>query len=243
MSLVSRSDHIACLSGFRLSAMLTLFTFLFVTSIASAEEAHVAAFKHAVVHFEQNVTDEDVEVVFEIKGNNEGLVKLSVVSPTGHTVLDFMVPDANTTGIRQFVFESPEPKDIASLKQAYPEGKYTFSGTTASGIRLYGESELSHQLPQVVTLISPATESESVPISGLTINWTPVGDVTAYILEIEQDELDVKVIARLSGQVTKFTVPDGFLLHDTEYDLSIGTITDTGNASFIETSFTTEGKE
>ena len=61
------------------------------------------------VHFEQNATDRDVEVVFEIKGGDEGLAKLAAVSPDGRTVIDFTAPDASTLGIRQFRFESPEP--------------------------------------------------------------------------------------------------------------------------------------
>lgn len=227
--------------------LISLITLLMVShGIAQGVETQsdpFIPFSVATVHFEQNATDGDVEVVFKIKSGKEGLARLYVISPDGRTIIDFTAPDISTLGIRQFEFESPEPRDIASLKLAYPEGKYIFSGTTASGVRLYGESELSHQLPRVVTLISPVSEAESVVISGLTINWTPVEDVTAYILEIEQVELDVKVIARLPSSITKFTVPDGFLLHNTEYDLSIGTITDSGNASFIETSFTTEGKE
>ena len=84
-------------------------------------------FAFAKVHFEQNATDGDVEVVFEIKGGDEGLANLRVVSPDGRIVIDFTAPDASTLGIRQFRFESPEPKDIEGLKTAYPEGVYTFT--------------------------------------------------------------------------------------------------------------------
>jgi hypothetical protein len=40
-----------------------------------------------------------------------------------------------------------------------------------------------------------------------------------------------------------FDVPDGFLLPGTEYTLGIGAETADGNASYVETSFTTAGKE
>jgi len=53
-------------------------------------------FAVASVRFEQNATDGDAEVVFEVKGGKEGLAKLAVVSPDGRTVIDFTAPDAST---------------------------------------------------------------------------------------------------------------------------------------------------
>ena len=98
-----------------------------------------APFAIAQVHFEHNATDGDVEVVFEVKGGHEGLAKLGVMAPDGRTVIDFTAPTASTLGIRHCRFESPEPKDIESLKSAYPEGAYTFTGATAAGKKLYSQ--------------------------------------------------------------------------------------------------------
>ncbi|RMD96832.1 MAG: hypothetical protein D6814_10675, partial [Calditrichaeota bacterium] len=81
-------------------------------------------FAQANAHFEQNITDGDVEVVFEIKAGDDGLTRLTVISPDGRTVLDFRAPDHSSLGMRQFRFESPEPGDIEALKSAYPEGNY-----------------------------------------------------------------------------------------------------------------------
>jgi len=202
-----------------------------------------ATFTIANVLFEQNATDGDVEVVFEAKGGAEGLSKLTVVAPDGRTVVDFAAPDASTMGIRQFRFESPEPKDVKGLKAAYPEGVYTFSGTTASGGKLNGKATLNHTLPATAGFVQPKAEAEGVGIKNLKVSWTPVKNVAAYIIYIEQDELKVELTARLPGTVAAFAVPDGFLLPGTEYVLGIGTVTKEGNASYVETSFTTAGKE
>ncbi len=196
-------------------------------------------FTVANVHFEQNATDGDVEVVFEAKGGAEGLAKLNVVSPDGRTVVDFTAPDASTLGMRQFRFESPEPKDVEGLKAAYPEGVYTFSGLTASGAKLQGQSTLSHKLPATVSFLQPKAEAEDVGTKSLTITWAPVKNVAAYIIYIEQDELDVSLTAKLPGSVATFAVPDGFLAPGTEYMLGIGTEMVGGNASYVETSFVT----
>lgn len=200
-------------------------------------------FAVASVHFEQNATDKDVEVVFEVAGGAKGVAKLTVVSPDGRTVIDFTAPDASTLGIRSFRFESPEPSDVASLKAAYPEGVYVFSGTTVTGDKLHGKATLSHKLPATVSFVSPAAEAEDVGPNDVDISWTAVKDMDAYIVYIEQEELNVSLSVRLPGNATKFTVPDGFLLPDMEYQLGIGTVTKDGNTSFVETSFTTAGTE
>ena len=200
-------------------------------------------FEVASVHFEQNATDGDVEVVFKVQGGNDGLAKLVVVSPDGRKVIDFTAPDATTLGIRQFSFESPEPADTNKLKAAYPEGVYTFEGVTSAGAKLHGKSTLNHQLPATASFLRPLPEAEGMDTENLEIRWTPVKNMAAYIIEIEQDELHVRVEAQLPGSATSFAVPDGFLLPDTEYDLSIGTVAHEGNISFVETSFTTAGKK
>ncbi len=193
----------------------------------------------ASVHFEQNATDGDVEVVFKVAGGDAGLAKLTVVSPDGRTVVDFTAPVASTLGIRSFQFESPEPKDVAGLKAAYPEGTYTFAGVNITGDKLHGESTLNHKLPGTVSFLRPWAGATGVSTENLEIAWTPVENVVAYVIEIEQDELDVKIKAQLPKTAAAFAVPSDFLLPGTEYELSIGTVTDDGNISIVETTFTT----
>lgn len=199
-------------------------------------------FETADMRFETNATDGDVEVVFQVKGGDAGLLKLKIVAPDGRTVVDFTAPDASTMGIRQFQMESPEPGDVASLKSAYPEGTYQFSATDAEGINFRGEATLSHALPATVSFQTPGEEEEDVEIEDLQITWTPpAGEVAAYIVEIEQDELEVSILANLPGDATAFPVPANFLVPGMEYTFQIGTVSETGNISFVETSFTTAG--
>jgi hypothetical protein len=201
-----------------------------------------ASFPVAAVHFERNVTDGDIEVVFEVKGRDQGLAKLVVAAPDGRTVIDFTAPDASTMGIRQFRFESPEPGDVASLKTAYPEGVYTFTGATAAGEKLHGQSRLSHRLPASAAFLRPAAGARGVGLVGLVLTWTPVTDVAAYVVYIEQPALDFSLTARLPASVTRFAVPDGVLAAGRAYQVGIGTVTAQGNSSFVETTVTTAGK-
>lgn len=203
------------------------------------ESASLVQFDLASVRLEQNVTDDDMEVVIEATAGEEGLTKFQVVSPDGRTLADFTAP---APGVRHMVFESPEPKGGAGLKAAYPQGAYNFSGVTAGGEKLQGIARLGHKLPGTAAITNPKPGSKGVPVKGLVISWTPVADLAAYIVSLEQPEQNVTIEARVPGTVASFAVPDGFLSPGKSYILGIGTVTKGGNIAFLEASFTTEGK-
>lgn len=203
----------------------------------------VAPFPVANIRFEQNATDGDVEVVIEAKGGSDGLASLTVVSPDGRTIVSVVAPDASTLGMRQFRFESPEPKSVASLRSAYPEGVYAFAGATSAGTILRGESRLSHSLPPPASFTQPGKEATGVAVRGLQLSWTPQKDLAGCIVYIENHDLNVEVTARVPGAVSTFSVPDGFLRPGTEYQIGLGTVNREGNISFVETTLTTAGKE
>jgi len=210
---------------------------------AGKESGASVPFAVASVHFEQNATDGDFEAVFEIKGGKEGLAKLTVVSPDGRTVIDFTAPDAPTfLGIRQFRFETPEPRDLKSLTSAYPAGVYSFAGATAAGERLQGKATLSHTLPATVSFLRPKADARVVGAKNLKVAWTPVKNAAAYMIKIEQSKLGFNLTSTLPGSASTFAVPDDFLRPGTEYQLAIGTVSPQGNISFVETTFTTAGE-
>ena len=202
-------------------------------------QTQAARFAIATVHFEQNATDGDVEVVFEVKGGDDGLTSLTVTAPDGRTVMSATSPDTSTMGVRQYRLESPEPTDVPRLQKAYPEGVYRFAGTTARGTRYNGEATLSHRLPPAVTGITPADEAANVPVRGLRINWTAVPGVASYIVAIEQPALGFTLSVTLPRSATSFAVPDGVLRSGQSYTLAIGTLATGGNAAYVETSFAT----
>jgi len=210
---------------------------------AGKESGASVPFATASVRLEQNATDGDFEVVFEIKGGKEGLAKLTVVSPDGRTVIDFTAPDASTSlGMRQFRFETPEPRDVKSLTSAYPEGAYTFAGATAAGTKLHAKSTLSHTLPATVSFVWPKADARVVGGKNLKVAWAPVKTAAAYLIKIEQPKAGVNLTSTLPEAMTTFAVPDGFLRAGTEYQLAVGTVSHEGNISFVETTFTTAGE-
>jgi len=208
---------------------------------AGDQPATAAALELATVHYEQNATDEDVEVLFEVSGDREGLAELTIVAPDGRTVVDFHAPDTTTLGMRKFRFESPEPPNVPRMKAAYPEGVYRFAAKTVSGAAYTGEATLSHELPGLPEFIVPAEEGEGVPFRDLEVKWGAVAGATSYIVEIELEDTIVNLRLALPGDTNHFMVPNGFLEAGTEYKIAIGAMNAAGNITFVETTFTTGG--
>jgi hypothetical protein len=205
--------------------------------------AAAGPFDRATVRFEQNATDGDAEVVFEVRGGADGLAWLTITAPDGRTVADFRAPDESTLGVRQLLLESPEPPDPEVVKAAYPEGVYDFAGGSAAGDTLRSRATLSHRLPSPVTVLEPADEAEDVGTDGLRVRWTPVDAAEAYLVTVEQEDLELSVTARLARGSETFVVPEGFLRPGLEYQLAIGTVADDGNTSFVESTFTTARRD
>jgi hypothetical protein len=199
-------------------------------------------FAVAGIHMERNATDNDLEVVIEAIGGEDGLVRLKVTAPDGHDVVDFTAP-ARSLGLRQFRFESPEPEDMARLRAAYPEGTYTFTGVAAGGDTLHGRSHLVHGMPAPASVAQPKAGARGLAMDGLEVTWAPVAGAVGYELEIDQDELHANITAKLPGSATSFAVPKGFLVPGRRYVLGVGAVMASGNATFVESSFTTAGKK
>jgi hypothetical protein len=223
----------------------TLIVLLVVrTSAFAAEEKAGAseAFSVASVHLEQNATDGDVEAVCEAIGGDDGLTKLTVVAPNGETIVDVKAPAGGTLGMRQFHFETPEPKDMGSLMKAFPEGAYTITGTTADGKTLTDKSTLTHKLPAPTKITRPQADAKNVDPHHLEISWSPVNDAVGYTIELEGDG-GADLTAKLPKSATKLAVPDGFLLPGADCQVGIGTVSADGNVSVVEVEFTIAGKK
>ena len=192
-------------------------------------------FAVAETRFEQNATDGDVEAVFDVIGDDDGLQKLSITAPDGRKIVDFSGSGKSSMGIREFHFESPEPKDVAALKMAFPEGEYTFAGTTAGGAKLQSRVKLSHALPPITSFVSPKADARDVAAKNLKIEWASVKGVSGYAIELTHDDSNASIAVKLPASASSFAVPDGFLIPGGNYQLGIGTISSAGNVSYIET--------
>jgi hypothetical protein len=191
--------------------------------------------------YETNTTDGDAEIVITAQGF-EGLKSLHVRAPSGRIVASVQSNDRirgrRAIGLAEVVIETGEP-DIESVKAAYPEGTYQFFGRTVGGARLFGEAVLSHDV-----LPGPSftpNGAEDLDPDAVVIQWAALAGAAGYIVEIENDDLDFNITARLPGTATNFEIPAGLLAPGTEYEVGVASITDEGNVAFAESSFTTRG--
>ena len=205
---------------------------------AHAAENH-SPFDTAEIYVEQNATDGDTEIVMVATGGDDGLRLLHVRAPDGRVVLNTGSRDPSILGLREFVFETPEPPGDAIL-EAYPEGLYEFHGSTHAGKRLHARAALSHTLPAPTFITHPPAGGVIRPTS-LTIEWTPVPGVAQYLLELENESADPEqaLSINLPGDVTSFEVPAALLVPGAQYQVGIGTVAPNGNIVFVENAFLT----
>ena len=226
----------------RMHVAVGIVSLLAFHGIARAAEAPADAktFSTASLHLEQNATDGDFEIVVEALAE-QGLATLTVTAPDGRVIVDYKSAAGTDLGMRQFRFETPEPEDLEALKKVYPEGVYTFAGTTGGGAVLSGQGSLSHTVPPASSVVTP-TGARTVMLEDVEISWTPVKGAKGYIMEIDQADLGINITTTVPASITSFTVPDAVLRAGRKYTLAIGTVGENGNTSFVETSFSTRAK-
>ena len=203
-----------------------------------AQAQGIEKFETVKVYFEQNLRDKDAEVKFEATGGEIGLATLTVTAPDGRVVIDFKAGNSKL-GMRHLTLESPEPKNDGRVQKDFPAGVYKFAGTNVAGAKLQGQATLSHTFPAAASLVRPKPDEKDIPPQGLKLSWGAVKNTTATVVLIEHEKSGRTMRVNLPGDATTFAVPDGFLLPNTEYKLAIGTVAKDGNASYIETGFTT----
>lgn len=201
-----------------------------------------AKFEHLAVRVEQNATDNDFEIVFEATGGDTGLSALKVTAPDGRIVIDFKSPGAKL-GLRSFRLETPEPKSLSGLQADFPAGDYTFTASTVAGMGFSGIAKLSHKLPGLATAVRPRDGDQNVAVKGLQIQWQAPKDLAACNITIEHDLSGAKIVqATLPGGAVVFQVPEKLLALDTQYKVSIGTVSAEGNGAYVESTFKTAKK-
>jgi hypothetical protein len=199
----------------------------------------VGQFEDATIRVERNATDGDTEIVITAKPlTDNGLARLSILSPHWRKVVEVQAP-SKTRGLREFLFETPEPED-AQILENYPEGQYLYFGTASNGQRFVGSAALSHELPGEVTIVSPVAESVIAP-GALTIVWAGVPDAVKYIVEFENESADPEQSFTfvVAASLTSFVVPGALVVPSSEYQVGVAAVHENGNVVFTEATFST----
>jgi hypothetical protein len=225
-----------------------------VVSQADDEDCHYR-YRHKTIPFDEinfffelNSTDEDLGVQLDLGA--APWKRLRIFDPYGRKILDVAGQDSlKDFGLSSLFFESNEPtfdeipkEDILDL---FPEGKYRFVGLTIEGDRLLGTATLTHDLPDGPIILSPE-EDDVVDPEEVVITWSKV--TTPASIEIESYQIIVtndedprfEYNVRLPADATSLSVPAEFFAPDTEYELEILAVEESGNQTISVVFFRTE---
>lgn len=202
-------------------------------------------FSDARLKVEINATDGDAGLQVFLDG--EAWNQVELVDPQGNQVVDVDVTGrAEDYGLTELFSESSEPPfeefPLERFKELFPEGTYTFRGTTIGGTPMTGTAILSHDFPDGPEILSPLAGSR-VSRDEVVVEWfpvtTPAGiDIVGYQVLVVQEEPEQRVFsADLPATATRVSVPVEFVQPRTEYKVEVLAIEASGNQTLTELTF------
>lgn len=196
---------------------------------------------------EVNATEGDAGIQFFVDG--EPWSSMRVIGPRGEGVGELLRIDTQGRleghGLTELFMESSEPPfdelPLRRFKRRFPEGRYTFRGTTIEGRDVVGRAMLSHDIPNGPEITSP-TEGVTVSRNNLVASWGPGNqpadvEIVAYRAIVEREDPLRVFSADLPASVTSVTIPSEFLESGTEYLFELQAIEASGNITFSEVHF------
>jgi hypothetical protein len=210
-------------------------------SQAASKPIRLAA---ATMIIEVDATARDAGLQFFLDGEPWRSMKVS--APNGSVILDVNAEGSlKGFGLTELFSESNEPPfnefPLEKFKALFPEGRYSFAGTTIAGERVVGSARLSHDIPDGPRIISPA-DAATVARTGVVVRWAapaaaPGIVITGYrVIVTREDPLRVFSVD-LPASANRLPVPAEFLESGTEYQLEIQAIEESGNQTFRTSTF------
>jgi hypothetical protein len=211
---------------------------------ATAKPVRLAA---ATMIVEVNATDGDAGLQVFLDG--EPWRSIMVSDPNGSRILTFGTEGrVRDFGLTELFSESSEPPfaefPLEEFKALFPEGTYTFAGTTVEGRRAVGTARLTHEIPDGPKILAPE-DGAAVSRDAVVARWAPVTtpagiDVVGYRAIVTREDPLRVFSADLTASARRLAIPPEFLEADTEYKLEVQAIEKGGNQTLTEVSFVVE---
>jgi hypothetical protein len=202
------------------------------------------AFADARLIIEVNATDGDAGL--QIFADAEPWKQITVSRPDGQQIADFRTAGpVDAYGLTELFSESSEPPftefPLDQFKALFPEGVYTFSGTTIEGATLAGTAALSHDIPNGPEILFPE-DGARVRRDQAVVRWAagsqpPGVEITGYQVVVTRSNPTRVFSVDLPARVTSLTISPQFLERNTEYSLEVLAIEGSGNQTLTEISF------
>jgi hypothetical protein len=200
--------------------------------------------EEATMIVEVNATDRDAGLQIFLDGGPWS--SMTVSAPDGRRIVAINTKsDLKGYGLTELFSESSEPPfrefPLNKFKRLFPEGRYTFEGTTIEGKRLVGRARLSHDFPDGPRITSPA-EGSTVAPDAVVARWNPVPEpaginIVGYRAIFEREHPLRVFSVDLPASVTSVTVPQEFVESGTKYKLEVQAIEAGGNQTLSEIEF------
>jgi hypothetical protein len=185
-----------------------------------------------------------------VKADGEDWRRLTLRDPSGRVVMDLKARGRlgrhGVTGVTLEGSERPFAElPLRRFKARFPEGRYTFSGTTVEGRRLVGSDRLTHDVPAPPELLAPAEDAVVDP-AGTVVSWRPVTRprgirIVRYVVVVTAEAADRELVMELGPNATSATIPPGFLARGGEHKVELVAQARGGNQAISEVAFTTSG--
>jgi hypothetical protein len=198
----------------------------------------------ATMIVEVNATDGDAGLQVFLDG--EPWRSMRIASPAGRRILDVTAKGRlKRFGLTELFSESSEPPfdrfPLKRFRALFPEGRYSFSGTTVEGARLTGRARLSHDIPDGPEIESPGAGT-TVARESVVARWRPVAqggriDIVGYRAIVEREDPLRVFSAELPASANSVTIPAEYLEPRTKYKLEVQAIEASGNQTSTEITF------
>jgi hypothetical protein len=181
---------------------------------------------------------EDGIISFEVGGDGDTLdniKKVQIKAPSGKKSI---LKNGLGFGGSEFSYES----DYEVLHRKFPEGRYliTFSPKKYGNITI----NITYDFPSTPVITYPEDGAANVPLN-FTIEWELLDDIDRLRLNVEgheNDEIDFE--KELSIDATSFTLPEGLLQPNHQYQIELKAFKDGENVSISTRSiYFTTGSE
>lgn len=194
------------------------------------------------IYIEFNQTANDLG--YHVSLDGEDWKKLKIINPKNRVIFEVngKGPYKNL-GMTELFFEGAEPSldefPLKELLALFPEGDYSFEGTTVDGEVITGTGTLSHAVPNGPSDVRAVLSGDSLVISWDAVTTTPPGfperpiSIEGYQLIVDSFEVTVP------GTVTSVTVSPEFVasLPSGEVLFEVLAIDVSGNQTITESSF------
>lgn len=166
----------------------------------------------------ESSSDEFYDIQFYLEGDTlKDAKKVQIKIPTGKKI-----ELKNTVGLNSLDFEAFD-LDNVELEERFPEGEYNI---TLVPKKIGGATfDVAYDFPPTPVVTSPEADAADVPLT-LTIEWESLADEDIdgllLILETNDDSDDsFELVKFLSTDTASFSIPEGLLQSDTEYELDV----------------------